>query len=161
MVKRTFMDLYLSSGNATKKILDWGEWILLVAVGVIFKEPRLGDSIIYFVSGAILIILGVYMHSLSHKIHFQAHYRKEDITKLATTGIYSKIRHPGYLGYIMGYFGVFLMIGAYSMLAVIFLYLVSFSLSIRSEEKYLRSKFGKEYDDYARRVQWRLIPYII
>jgi len=51
--------------------------------------------------GISLLILGSIIHGLSHKEHKQAHSKAEDIEKIVTTGIYSKIRHPGYLGLIL------------------------------------------------------------
>jgi protein-S-isoprenylcysteine O-methyltransferase Ste14 len=154
------MDFYLSSNSATRKVIDWSEWILLVAVGGIIYNPRLSDSIVTFSTGIIFIVAGIWMHSQSHKVHSQAHDSKERIFKIITTGIYSKIRHPGYLGYLLGYIGVFFAIGSYSILIVSAIYTISFLYSIREEEKYLTIKFGQEYEEYKKETPWKLIPYV-
>lgn len=154
------MDFYLSSGKGVRKIADYCEWIILVLVGVIFDSPRLADSIYIFIIGIILMVVGYQVHGLSHRVHRQAHDSKEEITAIVTTGIYSKIRHPGYLGYLLGYMGVFLAIGSYSMLIVILAYTLSFIYSIISEENFLKEKFGNKYESYIKQVPWRLVPYI-
>lgn len=154
------MDFYLSRGKSVRKIAEYGEWIILVLVGAVFDSPRLPDSIYIFISGIILMVAGYWIHNLSHQAHRQAHDSKEAIRAIVTTGIYSKIRHPGYLGYLLGYLGVFLAIGSYPMLIVILAYTLSFIHSIISEENFLREKFGNKYETYIKQVPWRLVPYL-
>ena len=77
---------------------------------------------------------------------------------IVTTGIYSKIRHPGYLGLILMYFGVALLF--HNILANIAAVILSFLqiLTAFAEERFLIKKFGEEYEEYMRRVPWRFIP---
>jgi len=76
---------------------------------------------------------------------------------LVTTGIYSIIRHPGYLGLLVSSLGWGLAFrsGVGVLLAV--LTLVPVVGRIRAEEVLLRSQFGAEYDAYRSRTS-RLIP---
>jgi len=76
---------------------------------------------------------------------------------LVTTGIYSIIRHPSYLGLLVGSLGWGLAFrsGVGVLLAV--LTLVPVVGRIRAEEVLLRSQFGAEYDAYRSRTS-RLIP---
>jgi protein-S-isoprenylcysteine O-methyltransferase Ste14 len=76
---------------------------------------------------------------------------------LVTTGIYSIIRHPSYLGLLVSSLGWGLAFrsGVGVMLAV--LTLVPVVGRIRAEEALLRSEFGAEYDAYRGRTS-RLIP---
>ena len=74
------------------------------------------------------------------------------VEKVVTTGIYSIIRHPQHLGWFLVQIGfTFLLSGWYALLAspLIFglLYLIS-----RKEEVELSKEFGKEYEEYKRRV---------
>ena len=74
---------------------------------------------------------------------------------LVTTGIYSVIRHPSYLGLLVSSLGWGLAFrsGVGVMLAV--LTLVPVVGRIRAEEALLRSQFGAEHDVYRART-WRL-----
>ena len=76
---------------------------------------------------------------------------------LVTTGIYSIIRHPSYLGLLVSSLGWGLAFrsGVGVLLAV--LTLIPVVGRIRAEEVLLRSQFGAEYDAYRSRTS-RLIP---
>ncbi len=77
--------------------------------------------------------------------------------KIVTTGVYSIVRHPQYLGGLLAHVGIcFLLSARYSLLSspliVILIYLIS-----RKEEEELIREFGKEYEDYKKKVPM-LIP---
>ncbi|NIR86222.1 isoprenylcysteine carboxylmethyltransferase family protein [Candidatus Bathyarchaeota archaeon] len=77
--------------------------------------------------------------------------------KIVTTGVYSIVRHPQYLGGLLAHMGIsFLLSAWYSLLStplmVILVYLIS-----RKEEEELVREFGKEYEDYKKKVPM-LIP---
>jgi protein-S-isoprenylcysteine O-methyltransferase Ste14 len=76
-----------------------------------------------------------------------------------TTGPYAIVRHPMYFGALFYIAGTSLVLGSWWGLAMV--PILGFLLVVRIgiEEKTLR--MGLEgYDDYARRVRWRLIPLI-
>jgi len=77
--------------------------------------------------------------------------------KIVTTKVYSIVRHPQYLGGLLAHVGIsFLLSAWYSLLStalmVVLIYLVS-----RKEEEELIREFGKEYEDYKKKVPM-LIP---
>ena len=72
--------------------------------------------------------------------------------KIVTTGVYSIVRHPQYLGGLLAHAGIsFLLSAWYSLLLtplmVVLIYLIS-----RKEEEELIREFGKEYEDYKKKV---------
>jgi protein-S-isoprenylcysteine O-methyltransferase Ste14 len=76
--------------------------------------------------------------------------RKPKASTLNTTGMYSIVRHPLYLGNFFIWLGVsmyprFLFFA----IAIIFLFLPYYGLIILAEEKVLREKFGKTFDEWA------------
>lgn len=76
-----------------------------------------------------------------------------------TTGPYAVVRHPMYFGALFYTAGTSLVLGSWWGLATVPILALLFGIRIGIEEKALRE--GLEgYDDYARRVQWRLIPFI-
>jgi protein-S-isoprenylcysteine O-methyltransferase Ste14 len=76
-----------------------------------------------------------------------------------TTGPYAIVRHPMYFGALFYVAGTSLVLGSWWGLATVPLLAILFGIRIGVEEQTLRT--GLEgYDDYARRVRWRLVPFI-
>lgn len=139
------------------------EWMILVVSGLYgycLSVLPLPFSCYFITLGIVVFILGLIIHGLSHKEHRQAHFKTEKIEKLVTTGIYSKIRHPGYLGVILMYFGVAFLLQSLLPLVIAIILSVLHILTALKEEEYLLRKFGKEYEAYMRKVRWRFIPKI-
>jgi protein-S-isoprenylcysteine O-methyltransferase Ste14 len=76
---------------------------------------------------------------------------------LVTTGIYSVIRHPSYLGLLVNAFGWGLAFRSWAGVLLAALLVPLLLARIRSEEALLRAQFGAEYDAYCARTS-RLIP---
>jgi protein-S-isoprenylcysteine O-methyltransferase Ste14 len=73
-------------------------------------------------------------------------------------GPYRLVRHPLYLGWIMALFGAAHMTGdRLAIAAISSLYLL---VAVPWEERSLMQSFGEEYAAYARRVRWRVIPFV-
>ena len=72
--------------------------------------------------------------------------------KIITSGVYSIARHPQYLGGLLAHVGIsFLLSAAYSLLSTPLMALLVYLIS-RKEEKELIKEFGKEYEDYRKKV---------
>jgi protein-S-isoprenylcysteine O-methyltransferase Ste14 len=76
---------------------------------------------------------------------------------LVTTGIYSVIRHPSYLGLLINSLSWALAFRSGVGVLLAALLIPPLVSRIRAEERLLRSRFGDEYDAYCRRTS-RLIP---
>jgi protein-S-isoprenylcysteine O-methyltransferase Ste14 len=76
-----------------------------------------------------------------------------------TTGPYAVVRHPMYFGALFYFAATSLALGSWWGIATVPIFILLLGIRIGIEEKALRA--GLEgYDDYARRVRWRLIPFI-
>jgi protein-S-isoprenylcysteine O-methyltransferase Ste14 len=76
-----------------------------------------------------------------------------------TTGPYAIVRHPLYFGALFYIAGTSLVLGSWWGLATVPLLALLLGIRIGIEEMTLR--MGLEgYDDYVRRVRWRLVPLI-
>lgn len=109
--------------------------------------------------GDILVITGLYLYFLVLKENTFASATIE-ITKdqkVITTGPYSLIRHPMYLGALIVLFGTPLALGSWWGLIVLILYVFVIVMRIYDEEKFL-SKNLPGYDEYCKKVRYRLIP---
>ena len=78
----------------------------------------------------------------------------QNTTSLVQTGVYSLSRNPMYLGFLFILTGWGLALGSYLALLVLPLYIfIMTRYQIRPEEKILRAKFKRTYQDYAARVR--------
>jgi protein-S-isoprenylcysteine O-methyltransferase Ste14 len=74
-------------------------------------------------------------------------------------GPYRRIRHPGYLGSLLNWFGFALTSGSPAVVAAVATAIVPpYVLRIEAEEELLRKELAG-YDEYCTRT-WRLIPYV-
>jgi protein-S-isoprenylcysteine O-methyltransferase Ste14 len=77
--------------------------------------------------------------------------------KVVTTGVYYLVRHPQHLGALLAHVGIsFLLSAWYSLLFTPLMVLLIYLISRKEEEELVR-EFGKEYEDYKKRVPM-LIP---
>jgi len=92
-----------------------------------------------FIGGGFILI------SAAWRVLFNAQRRRE----LATTGAYSYVRHPQYIGFILVMFG-FLLQWPTILTLVMFPVLVAMYVHLaHKEEKEARTEFGDAYDRYA------------
>ena len=72
--------------------------------------------------------------------------------KIITTGIYSRVRHPQYLGALLAHIAISILLSAlYSLLLTAFLGIYIYLISWK-EEKELINEFGKDYEEYKKKV---------
>jgi protein-S-isoprenylcysteine O-methyltransferase Ste14 len=76
-----------------------------------------------------------------------------------TTGPYAIVRHPMYFGALFYIAGTSLVLGSWWGLAMVPILALLLGIRIGVEEQTLRTGLDG-YDDYARRVRWRLVPLI-
>jgi protein-S-isoprenylcysteine O-methyltransferase Ste14 len=77
---------------------------------------------------------------------------------LVSDGLYAIVRHPIYLGWVIFVWAAPIMTGTRLVFAAVSTaYLVA---AVPLEERSLRQVFGAEYDAYARRVRWRIVPFV-
>ena len=69
-----------------------------------------------------------------------------------TSGPYRFSRNPQCVAFIAGYLGYALLCNSFLALVAAVLLAVELGLSPFAEEPWLRTRFGAEYDEYARRV---------
>ena len=87
-----------------------------------------------------------------------AHGSEPRHVPLETRGLYGFVRHPLYFAWALFVFGAPVMTATRGTFAVVStLYLM---LAIPWEERSLVEVFGERYEEYRRRVRWRMIPFI-
>jgi protein-S-isoprenylcysteine O-methyltransferase Ste14 len=71
---------------------------------------------------------------------------------LAMRGLYAYVRHPRYLGMILGVLGVCVLAGSPRLWTVAAFWALGTVAMVRIEEGELRRRFGRSWDDYSARV---------
>ena len=106
-------------------------------------------------AGVLIIVLAVRTIDPLELAGIRRHSGAES---LQIVGPYRWVRHPLYSGWLLLTFGAAHMTGD----RLIFAGISTFYLLIAMpfEERSLRTSFGAAYDDYARHVRYRLIPYV-
>jgi protein-S-isoprenylcysteine O-methyltransferase Ste14 len=72
--------------------------------------------------------------------------------KIITSGVYATVRHPQYLGGLLAHVGIAFLMSAWYVLISTPLMMVLVYLISWKEEKELIKEFGKEYEDYRKKV---------
>jgi protein-S-isoprenylcysteine O-methyltransferase Ste14 len=114
------------------------------------------DNMILRVAGVVLGCLGIVGFiictvSLWNSIRIGVDY--ENAGELTTTGIYKFSRNPMYTSFNLLFLGEFLIFPNIGLLASLIVAGVSFYIIILKEEKFLKSHYGKAYEDYCEKTR--------
>lgn len=100
------------------------------------------------IASIIFIGLGFLLLSSAWRVLYEA----QKAGKLAVTGLYARVRHPQYIGFVAIMFG-FLLQWPTIVTVIMFPILVTMYLRLaKKEETDSQARFGKAWDDYAARV---------
>jgi protein-S-isoprenylcysteine O-methyltransferase Ste14 len=117
----------------------------------------------FFAIGMVLIAIGltVRIHSiLTLKQFFTYSVAKVENQRIIETGLYKFIRHPGYLGQLMIFFGISTSLSNWlSVLLMMALVAVGYVYRIQVEERFMIKELGEDYLNYQARTK-RIIPLI-
>jgi protein-S-isoprenylcysteine O-methyltransferase Ste14 len=119
-----------------------------------------GDAVRYlglalFVAGSALRVGAVFV--LGRR--FSGLVAIQEGHELVTGGLYGVVRHPSYLGLVLGQLGWALVFRSAIGVLVALLLVPPLVARMNSEEALLQSEFGARYADYRRRT-WRLLPFL-
>ena len=108
--------------------------------------------------GILLIVLGVYLWAGAlFQSKIDSHIAEN---RLATTGVYGLVRNPIYSAFMFFCTGALMIAGNLFFLPLFFFYWIFMTVLMKcTEEKWLKSLYGREYEEYCRRVN-RCIPWI-
>jgi protein-S-isoprenylcysteine O-methyltransferase Ste14 len=121
------------------------------------SRPYLGALAVIIAIGSIWLVI-VSVRTLGKQWAFAASVIEGH--QLITEGPYAHVRNPIYSGML----GMLVATGIvastwYGMVAAVVVFLAGTAWRVRVEERLLRSEFGREFEDYTRRVP-SLIPHI-
>lgn len=112
-------------------------------------------------TGLYLTGLMTFMRSQRNNPFFEGmvRHQREFGHKVVDKGPYSRLRHPGYLGFLLVFSAIpMLLASSWAALGLIAVF-ACFLWRIVKEERFLCEHLDG-YDDYRRRVRYRLIPFV-
>src|SRR5262245_5616767 len=147
--------------------------LLLIAsfIGVIvfipldvFRFHLMGKpSLLVSTLGLILFVAGWGLISLTFKENAFAapvvRHQEERDQRVIDTGVYSVVRHPMYAGAALLMVGMPLWLESYAAAALAAVPIAMVVVRILIEERFLKRELNG-YEDYTRRVRYRLVPFI-
>lgn len=118
-------------------------------------SPPLSDILLAIGALAIIATAGLYVSAIGSMRRAGTTIRPgEPARHLVTTGAFALTRNPIYLANTLLMIGIGLLAGSIWFLALAFIAATATKkLAIEREEKYLESRFGKKYRDYAKKVR--------
>jgi protein-S-isoprenylcysteine O-methyltransferase Ste14 len=153
-----------ATGGGRGAVWVWAQFAMMGAVaGLGFAPPHWPDNAqqALSIAGAVLAVLGAVVavwasHSLGRG--FTVFPKPPEAGALIERGPYRVVRHPVYAGGLLILLGYSLHSSVWALVATAGLG-VLWALKARVEERYLRLKYP-EYEAYAARVRFRLVPLV-
>lgn len=123
--------------------------------------PRSGP--IASASGLVLFIVGWWIMTLAMRENAFAapvvKYQEERHQRVIDTGVYAVVRHPMYVGAVLLMIGMPLWLGSDAGVAFAALPIATLAVRILIEERFLKRALAG-YEDYTKKVRYRLIPFV-
>jgi protein-S-isoprenylcysteine O-methyltransferase Ste14 len=117
-----------------------------------YREATAGLLILRAAIGTPIVLLSFYFESKSCSVLGKPQSHPQEIRKLVTSGIYSKMRHPVYLGRMLMNLGFLIIFPIVPMLIVAIVFVIVWYLMALHEEMLLMKKFGRNYKKYREKV---------
>lgn len=154
---------------------------------VLFTNPIRAKQLTvtpYFVCGFLMLTTGALIRKICYNAlgkHFTYQLAIFKDHKLVTTGPYAIVRHPAYGGFFLATAGLVLVLlppggylwesgmlsmrwiafwwGMWTLVVVVMVDIATFK-RIAGEEEVLRQNFGTDWEEWARKTPYKLIPYV-
>lgn len=133
-----------------------------------FVIAGLGFRFNWYVLPRFVVIIGVVLFLLSYILYaivlkqntyLSRTIKVVDNQKVIDTGLYGIVRHPMYSATLILFLSMALVLGSVYSLIIFLAYPFIIAKRIKSEEKFL-SKELSGYEEYTKKVKYRLIPFI-
>ena len=119
----------------------------------------LSDRIIYLSAGIFLAAYAMYAEVLRENAYLSRTVEVQDDQKVIDTGLYGIVRHPMYSSTLIMFLSMGLVLGSPVSFAILLLYIPIIAKRIRNEEAVLAQGL-KGYDEYMKKVKYKVIPYV-
>jgi len=148
----------------------WDIWLTMIA-GLIFISIMIVAALDerwgwtgavapgWHIAGILLFIIWwvIFLWAMASNPFFSESVRIHEDHQVAQRGPYRLVRHPGYLGNLIGCLGQPLLLGSWWAFVPSIIVLIAFVIRTALEDKTLQNELDG-YSDYAKQVRYRLIP---
>jgi len=146
-------------------LFRWRSYLPLLLAGIIFNGMRNfeypGNSHYWdrvweiFCLSISFFGLAIRSYTIGHTPHgtSERNTRSQEARSLNTTGMYSIVRHPLYLGNFFCWLGVSMFPRVWSVSVIVILsFWIYYERIMFAEEEFLRKKFGEEFEKWANKT---------
>ena len=114
--------------------------------------------------GATVCVWGIFVRVAAMKT-LRGRYRltpaeQPDLPSLVSDGCYGVVRHPGYAGLLLTFWGLALIVGGWWASGWMLPMLLLLMARVRIEEELLGAEFAAAHTAYRSAVRWRIVPYV-
>jgi protein-S-isoprenylcysteine O-methyltransferase Ste14 len=137
--------------------------LLLTALLNQFQIGIVEPHLVFTAIGVVLMAMGVAIRVVAMRTLGKFFTRTLQIREghhVVSSGIYRRVRHPGYLGDILLFVGSGVATSnVITTVLVLGMFITAYVRRIAVEERMLSDQLGKEYSDYKAKT-WKLIPFV-
>jgi len=140
-------------------IIHYAPLLLIILLGPltamynVFHLPT--NQLFTILLGIIIFFIGSYIY-LKWEIFWEKNFKGQ----LVTHGPFNQIRNPHYTSLLIIGFGLALFFYSQLSLFVAVIAIPIMIASIIDEEKHLEKQYGEKFNEYKKKVPWRLLPKI-
>ena len=107
----------------------------------------------------LLLSYAMYAEVLRENAYLSRNIEVQQGQKVVDTGLYGIVHHPMYLATILLFLSMPLVLGSLPSFVIMLAYIPLIAKRIRNEEKVLLEGLGG-YEEYCKRVKYRIIPFV-
>ncbi len=149
--KEKFLEMMMPGNHTYQLIFGIAFFILWILDSFLLRFSTLYSDVVPFwiplIPSAFVFLIALYLIDASHKDLFNS-----GPFGLRTEGIFSKVRHPMYLGTALVYLALAIATISVISLILFFFIFLGYNHIANFEERKLEQNFGEEYIDYKQRV---------
>lgn len=124
-----------------------------------FGWSKVPDWVVVSASVILLVSYALYAEVMRENAYLSRTVEVQEGQKTVDTGLYSIVRHPMYAVTLWLFLAMPVVLGSWWSLLSFLPYVFLFVIRIKDEEKILTQGLDG-YDDYKKRVKYRLIPFV-
>ena len=132
---------------------------ILAGLDFRFGWSEIPNWVTWTASSIFVLSYGIYAEVMRENEWLSRSIEVAEGQKVVSTGLYGIIRHPMYTATIGMFLAMPIVMGSWWAFAIMLPYIPVIMSRIKDEEKLLLNEL-EGYSEYAKKVRWKLIPYI-
>ena len=132
---------------------------ILAGLDFRFDWSQVPLPVVMVASVLFLVGYALYAEVMRENAYLSRTIKVEEGQTVISTGLYAVVRHPMYTASTVMFLALPLILGSWYALIPFALYPVIMIVRIRGEEKLLKAELAG-YEEYTRKVRYRLIPFV-